>query len=176
MCHCNHVTGKEKARSYSRRSWHNRCWGGYSWQGYSFLKHNVSQLTVTVFSGKKKSRVTLGNPQAIDADGLLMDVDVQSVDDNSSTREDKRQDVDHFFRAAVIKEVNGKSKRYRSCKICPCVLSSSHQLVVRYPDFESQGAIRVLSMKLRLCDAILRHVMRCVMFVSLFSSSNPSPV
>jgi hypothetical protein len=72
-----------------------------------------------VIPGKK--RATLGNPQAIDADGLLLDVDVQSVTDNPSTREDKRQDTDHFFRAAFIKVVNGKEKRYRQCRICPCV-------------------------------------------------------
>lgn len=57
-----------------------------------------------------------------------MDLDVQAVDDNPSTREDKRQDVDHFFRAAVIKEVNTKLKKYRSCKICPCVLASTYCL------------------------------------------------
>ena len=38
--------------------------------------------------GKKKS-VTLGNPQVTDADGLLIDVDVQLVNDNPSTCEDK---------------------------------------------------------------------------------------
>jgi len=67
--------------------------------------------------GKKKS-ATLGNPQATDADGLLVDMDVQPVNDNPSTREDKRQDVDNFFRAAVVKGVNGKSKKYRACKLC----------------------------------------------------------
>jgi hypothetical protein len=73
-----------------------------------------------LFLGKKKT-ATLGNPQAVDADGLLVDVDVQQVDDNynASTCEDKRQDVDHFFRTAVVKEVNGRSKKYRTCKLCP---------------------------------------------------------
>jgi len=71
-----------------------------------------------VVSAKKK-KATLGNPQAVDADGLLMDVDVQPVDDNPSTREDKRQDVDHFFHPAVTKEVKDKIKKYCKCKICP---------------------------------------------------------
>ncbi|KAI0273133.1 hypothetical protein BGY98DRAFT_936385 [Russula aff. rugulosa BPL654] len=35
----------------------------------------------------KKSRTTLGNPQAVDVDGLLIDVDVQPVTNNSSTSE-----------------------------------------------------------------------------------------
>jgi hypothetical protein len=68
--------------------------------------------------GKKKS-TTLGNPQATDVEGLLVDVDVQSINESPSTREDKRQDVDHFFHTAVIKVVNGKSKKYRLCKLCP---------------------------------------------------------
>jgi hypothetical protein len=70
-----------------------------------------------VVTGKK--RATLSNPVAVDADGLLMDVDVQSINDNPPTREDKRQDVDQFFRTAVVKDVNGKSKKYRACKLCP---------------------------------------------------------
>ena len=56
-----------------------------------------------VLLGEKKS-ATLGNPQATDANGLLVDVDVQSVNDTPSSREDKRQDVDHFFCTAVIKD------------------------------------------------------------------------
>jgi hypothetical protein len=67
----------------------------------------------------KVNRATLSNPVAVDADGLLMDVDVQPIDDNQPTREDKRQDVDRFFGIAVVKEVNGKSKKYCTCKLCP---------------------------------------------------------
>ena len=67
----------------------------------------------------KKKGATLGNPQAKDADNLLIDVDVQPLDDNPSSREDKRQDVDHFFRTAITKDVNSKSKKYRACKLCP---------------------------------------------------------
>jgi hypothetical protein len=67
----------------------------------------------------KKKGATLGNPQVTDTDGLLVDVDVQPVNDNPSTREDRRQDVDNFFHAAVIKVVNGKAKKYCTCKLCP---------------------------------------------------------
>jgi hypothetical protein len=52
-----------------------------------------------VVTGKKCA--TLGNPAAIDTDSLLMDVDVQSIDDNPPTHEDKWQDVDQFFHPAV---------------------------------------------------------------------------
>jgi hypothetical protein len=81
-------------------------------RGMVFLNRDVRCDFSDVFSGKKKSRATLGNPQAVDADGLLVDVDVQPVDDNSPTREDRRQDVDHFFCTAVVKEVKGKLKKY----------------------------------------------------------------
>ena len=64
-------------------------------------------------------QATLGNPVAVDADGLLMDVDVQAINDNLPTCKDKQQDVDHFFCIAVAKDVNGKSKKYCACKLCP---------------------------------------------------------
>jgi hypothetical protein len=62
---------------------------------------------------------TLGNPTAVDSDGLLMDVDVQGLDDVPVTREDKRRDVDNFFHPAISKVINGKTKRYCLCKLCP---------------------------------------------------------
>lgn len=79
---------------------------------------NLTDHFPGVVSSKKKC-ATLGNPQAIDADGLLVDVDVQPVDDSSLMREERRQDVDHFFHAPFTKIVNGKAKKYRKCKICP---------------------------------------------------------
>lgn len=69
-------------------------------------------------TGKKKC-ATLGNPVAIDVDGLLEDVDVQSVDDNPSSCDDKRQDCDQFFCPPVIKMVKGKRKGHCECKLCP---------------------------------------------------------
>jgi len=74
--------------------------------------------TDDIFTGKNK-HATLGNPVATDEDGLLMDVDIQSIEDNPVTHEDKRQDVDHFFHNAVVKDVNRKSKKYRACKLYP---------------------------------------------------------
>jgi hypothetical protein len=65
------------------------------------------------------NRTTLSNPVAIDTDGLLMDVDVQAINDHLPMCEDKCQDVDLFFCIAVVKEVNGKSKKYCACKLCP---------------------------------------------------------
>ena len=58
----------------------------------------------------------------MDDDGLLVDVDIQEIDIDDAprtTREDKRQDVDRFFLGARIRDMNGKSRKYRLCKICP---------------------------------------------------------
>ena len=54
----------------------------------------INVLYLTAYTAKKK-RATLGNPDAKDADGFLLDVDVQFVDpDDVPSREDKRRDVD----------------------------------------------------------------------------------
>lgn len=71
-------------------------------------------------TGKKKGSA-LANPVDVDEDGLLIDIDVQSInaDDTPISREDKRQDVDQFFNPAVVKIVSGKAKKYCVCKLCP---------------------------------------------------------
>jgi len=86
-----------------------------------FLACDDCQLII--FGLGKKKKATLGNPQAINADGLLVDVDVQEVNNTPSMHEDKRQDVDHFFCTAIVKEVSGKLKKYCTCKSCPWVLA-----------------------------------------------------
>ena len=88
-------------------------------KGMIFQIMEVHQHKLMFFDvlGKKKS-ATLGNPQATDADGLLVDMNVQPVNNNPSTHEDKQQDVDNFFCATVIKDVNGKLKKHHVCKLC----------------------------------------------------------
>jgi len=68
---------------------------------------------------KKKKHTTLGNPTATDADGLLLDVNIQEINDGGQTRKEKRRDVEQFFHPAVVKLVNGKQKKYCTCKFCP---------------------------------------------------------
>jgi hypothetical protein len=82
---------------------------------------DYSYSVISDDDGKKKGRSgTLGNPVAIDDDGMLVDVQVQEIDDVPRvTREDKRQDVDRFFLGASIKDMKGKSRKYRLCTICP---------------------------------------------------------
>ena len=72
--------------------------------------------TDDIFTGKNKHAI-LGNPVATNEDGLLIDVDIQSIEDNPVMCEDKRQDVDHFFHNEVVKDVNGKSEKYCACKL-----------------------------------------------------------
>lgn len=74
----------------------------------------------------KKTRASLGNPVDIDDEGLLADIEVQPIDDIVPTREDKRRDINEFFKLPVSKVVDGKEKKYCSCKRCPYV---SHSLM-----------------------------------------------
>ena len=59
---------------------------------------------------KKKKCTTLGNPTVTDADGLLLDVNVQEISDGGQTCKEKWWDVEQFFHPAVVKLVNGKQK------------------------------------------------------------------
>ena len=69
----------------------------------------------------KKTCTSLRNPTEKDNEGFLVDIDVQSVDVDTPTREDKRRDIDQFFLPPVSKIVNGKTKKYCCCKVCPYV-------------------------------------------------------
>ena len=54
-----------------------------------------------------------GDPEAIDADGILLDVEVQSVDDPVPTREGRMADIDQFFGEAFDHAgANKKVKRH----------------------------------------------------------------
>jgi hypothetical protein len=65
----------------------------------------------------KKKRVALANPDDKDEDGLLRDVEVQSLD-KAPSHEEKRRDVDQFFHSAILMEHKGKMKKCRTCKLC----------------------------------------------------------
>jgi hypothetical protein len=58
---------------------------------------------------------------ARNSDGFLTDVVVQPVNEDMPAYEDKRRDIVQFFHPAVLKDVNGKMKKYSSCKLCPYV-------------------------------------------------------
>ncbi|KAN0105653.1 hypothetical protein V8E52_010828 [Russula decolorans] len=67
----------------------------------------------------KKKHGSLGNPVAVDEEGLLLDVNVQLADKDPPMREDKWRDVNQFFHAPVEKEIGGKKKKQCICKLCP---------------------------------------------------------
>jgi hypothetical protein len=81
------------------------------------LSENICPLLNVVTA--KKTHGSLGNPVDVDSDGLLIDVDVQPIDDIGQSREDKRRDINEFFHPAVVKVINGASKKFSTCKLCP---------------------------------------------------------
>ena len=66
----------------------------------------------------QKTHASLGNPTAVDEEGLLIDVEVQPVNDGVMTHKDTRRDIDTFFSPPFLKAVNGHAKKYCSCKLC----------------------------------------------------------
>jgi hypothetical protein len=56
----------------------------------------------------------------VDEDGILVDIDVQSIADSGPTREDKTRDICEFFGEAFeYAGANGVMKKHRRCKVCP---------------------------------------------------------
>ncbi|KAI0249255.1 hypothetical protein BJV78DRAFT_716359 [Lactifluus subvellereus] len=75
---------------------------------------------------KKKARnnASLSNPGAVDENGSLLDINVQSIDEDDGPRDvDKTQDLKEFFHPVFEKEISNKdgkkTKPYRKCKLCP---------------------------------------------------------
>jgi len=67
----------------------------------------------------KKTHRSLGNPVNVDSDRLLIDVDVQPIDNIGEAQEDKRRDINEFFLPAIVKVIQGVTKKYSTCKLCP---------------------------------------------------------
>ena len=58
-------------------------------------------------------------PEALDADGILADIDVQLID-NTSLLNAGKLDIDQFFSALIdATGRNGVKKEHRKCKLCP---------------------------------------------------------
>lgn len=78
----------------------------------------VTIITPPITLLAKRKCAKLGNPVEKDKDGFLMDINVQLVDLDPPSREDKHHDIDAFFRAPALRNVNGKQKKYWTCKLC----------------------------------------------------------
>lgn len=79
-------------------------------------------------SGKRVRRKNAAKAQEdVDEDGILADIDVQPIIDESTspTREDRTRDIDQFFSQPFEStHANGKVKKHRKCKVCPYVVIS----------------------------------------------------
>ena len=68
---------------------------------------------------KKPQQSVQSEPEATDENGILLDIDIQSVTDSGSAREVKTADLDKSFGIAYECEgANGKVKKHRKCKVC----------------------------------------------------------
>ena len=73
----------------------------------------------TLLAKKKCKTAIPEESEAVDIDGILVDIDVQSVAGLVSTREGKTADLDKFYGAAFNHVgTNGKVKKHRKCKVC----------------------------------------------------------
>jgi hypothetical protein len=57
--------------------------------------------------------------EAVDENGILADVDVQSIAEVTSAREGRTADIEQFFSTPYDHQgLNGATKKHRKCKIC----------------------------------------------------------
>jgi hypothetical protein len=67
---------------------------------------------------KMRTSTASNEPEALDADGILADIDVQPIDNPSSLNAGKL-DIDQFFGPPIdATGRNGVKKEHRKCKIC----------------------------------------------------------
>lgn len=85
----------------------------------NIMVFKILRLTEKLLA-KKACRSTISSEwEPVDEDGILVDVEVQSIDNSVSTREGKTADIKQFFSTAYkYAGANGKVKKHRKCKIC----------------------------------------------------------
>jgi len=120
--------------------------------------------------GKKKG-VTLGNPVAVDTDGLLMDVDVQSINNappiHLCTKINAKMLI-IFFKWPLSKMSRGSQKNITPVNYAHKFLTV---YLVAYIDMGCLGTKRVSLMKLQPYNAILRRIIQymiCSWFYTVF--------
>lgn len=81
----------------------------------------LAMLVLTVNSAKK-SRQSKAAPDPVDANGIPLDVNVQTISDDEPTKKNASADVDQFFSAPFDSpDKHGKMKAHRKCKGCSYV-------------------------------------------------------
>jgi hypothetical protein len=62
---------------------------------------------------------TVENAEDVNEDGILIDIDVQSIADSGPTREDKTRDICKFFGDMFeYAGANGAVKKHCRCRVC----------------------------------------------------------
>ena len=78
----------------------------------------TNQTDAKLSAKKKRKTVILADSEAVDVDGIPIEVDVQFIVDSGSTHEGKTADIDVFFGPSFDHMgTNGKIKHCR-CKTC----------------------------------------------------------
>ncbi|KAG1879957.1 uncharacterized protein F5891DRAFT_1204322 [Suillus fuscotomentosus] len=74
----------------------------------------------------RHQQTTVEDHEDVDEDGILMDIDVQPITDESGpTCEDRTRDIDEFFGKPFERtNTNGIVKKHCKCKVCPYIVSS----------------------------------------------------
>ena len=73
-----------------------------------------------IASAKQVCRATVEDAEDVDEDGILADIDVQSIANSGPTREDKTHDIDEFFgKPFKCTGANSTVKKHRKCKVFP---------------------------------------------------------
>jgi hypothetical protein len=89
----------------------------------TFLSLGSGYIAEIKASAKKSCALAISPEQEVtivNEDGILADIDVQSVAESGSTSESKTIDIDRFFSAPYDHlGANGKVTKHRKCKICP---------------------------------------------------------
>jgi hypothetical protein len=79
----------------------------------------VVEPICTPLAKKTRTSTASKEPEALDANGILADIDVQPID-NTSFLNAGRLDIDQFFGPPIdATGRNGVKKEHRKCKICP---------------------------------------------------------
>lgn len=73
-----------------------------------------------MIANKKARKSALNATETVDSDGILVDVDVQSIEDGGKSRSDRTRDISAFFDEPIPhKGKNGQTQLHRKCKLCP---------------------------------------------------------
>lgn len=91
-----------------------------------------AHLKLSAKRARQHQQATVEDHEDVDEDGILIDIAVQPITDESGpTREDRTRDIDNFFSKPFERtNTNGTVKKHRKCKVCPYVIPLSFPCAV----------------------------------------------